>query len=369
MSPHHNNDLLPNSIEHHNLEKHAFESLKDSIFILDNDFNIIKHNKTAQEVFGLGLDGKYIGHIVSSKDLTDHLLATQKDLSLRSIRVHYTPKYMQQLIAKMHGVIVNKQVYIVLSIYDLHETQKADEKFADFVANASHEIRTPITSLLGMLETLSSEQWGNQETISIFAPIMLEQARRLKHLVTDLYNLSKIETKLTDLPQGKVTLLDLLLSLQLQLSNTLKESNTSLNICSQGNPVITGDFNELTLLYHNLIVNAAKYGGYGAKVIIEVGTTDKFPKDNLHLKYYDKVAYVKVIDNGEGIPSSHIPRLTEKFYRVDKSRSRKIGGAGLGLAMAQQILTRHNGILDIQSNLGDGSIFTTYFGLTDGENN
>lgn len=339
-----------------------FNAYPNSVFVLDDRIKVISSNDTARIMFGDDLVGKYILDIVEGDDLSTALASVISTEKSASASVTAVESISTKFTASIQRMVINDVVLLLMVLTDSNNLT-IEPKLADFIANAGHEIRTPITSLLAMIETLIAEKWENRETINLFSPILLNQTMRLKSLVNDLLSLSKMSIKSSNLPQYTVNLVEVIEVLSLQLAKTLEEYKLDLIIKKDKNVLIQGDFHELSLMYHNIISNAIRHSDPKSKIIVEIGYTKNFPVDNKYLQDYQSAAYVSITDEGNGIPHEHIHRLTEEFYKVDRGRSK--GGFGLGLSVAQQVLSRHNGVLDIQSNVGKGSVFSTYFGLNE----
>ena len=238
----------------------------------------------------------------------------------------------------------------LVRLIDRSEAHASEQMRVDFVANASHELRTPLATLLGFLETLQDEQAaGDAKTRSRFVKIMFDEARRMHRLVDDLISLSRIEAERFSVPRDPVDLLSVVEEVRSGLAPMIENKGASLVIDQKGSPpVAPGDRTQLVQLVQNLVVNALKYGRHDSEVRVRF---DDAGADMLRMS---------IIDRGEGIPPEHLPRLTERFYRVDPSRSRAIGGTGLGLAIVKHIVGRHRGRLDIRSTPGEGTSVRVY---------
>ena len=237
-----------------------------------------------------------------------------------------------------------------LALLVLHDTtalRRAERMRADFVANASHELKTPIAGLAGFIETLRGPARDDTAARERFLGIMAEQADRMRRLVDDLLMLSRIEQHEHARPAGAVDLGRVLHGVRdlLQLKASARQVAVELAI-EDGLPKAVGDHDELTIVFQNLVDNALKYARPATTVRVTARPLGP-----------DYVA-VAVSDEGDGIPAAHLPRLTERFYRVDNARSRALGGTGLGLAIVKHVVSRHRGRLDIQSTPGKGSVFT-----------
>ncbi|HJQ55571.1 MAG TPA: ATP-binding protein, partial [Vineibacter sp.] len=235
---------------------------------------------------------------------------------------------------------------VLVVLHDMTALRRAERMRADFVANASHELRTPLASLVGFVETLRGPARDDPEAQDRFLAIMGEQTGRMRRLVEDLLSLSRIEQREHEPPTGRVDVGPLLKSLVEMLEMKARPRDVVVNLDVAADlPVVTGDRDELAMAFQNLIDNAIKYTRPGTTVTIAA-----LPAD-------DGVQLI-VRDQGEGIAAEHLPRLTERFYRVDTARSRQMGGTGLGLAIVKHVLNRHRGRLAVDSVVGDGSTFT-----------
>jgi two-component system phosphate regulon sensor histidine kinase PhoR len=241
----------------------------------------------------------------------------------------------------------------ILTINDLTGAKRTEQMRSDFVANASHELRTPLATLLGFIETLRGPARDDPEAQARFLSIMLDQTTRMTRLVDDLLSLSRIEMNEHQPPTGRVNLELLLGSIAdtLTLRVKARDMRIVLDFPDELPPVI-GDPEELAQLFQNLIDNAVKYGRSGTPITVTAEAVDRTSAG------IASAVAVSVRDEGEGIAQEHIPRLTERFYRIDAARSRAVGGTGLGLAIVKHIIGRHRGLLDIESELGKGSCFT-----------
>lgn len=235
----------------------------------------------------------------------------------------------------------------VVALHDLTAIRKTMEMRADFVANVSHELRTPLTAIVGMIETLRGPARDDVEARDRFLAMMEEQGGRMTRLVGDLLSLSQIQANEHTRPTDVVRLQDVLPVVARMLTPDAEKKNVAVSIEAEPDlPAVTGDADQLQQVFQNLVHNAIKYGRNASTVRIVARQEDG-----------GDIA-VSVIDQGEGIPEQHIPRLTERFYRVDKARSRALGGTGLGLAIVKHIVTRHQGRLSVASEMGAGSTFT-----------
>jgi len=243
---------------------------------------------------------------------------------------------------------------------DLTQLRRSEQMRADFVANASHEIRTPLATLVACVETLSDSARDDPAAQSRFLAIMSEQANRMSRLVEDLLSLSRIELNEHTPPTGRVKLGEVLARVLDGLRLKAEELDVTVALETAADlPPALGDVDELEQVFQNLMDNALKYGRDGKRVEITAALADRILPD-VPLARRGAALRIAIRDFGPGIAREHLPRLTERFYRVDNARSRALGGTGLGLAIVKHIVNRHRGVLTIDSSPGQGSTFTVY---------
>ena len=234
-------------------------------------------------------------------------------------------------------------VACVVALRDVTESRRIERMRSDFVANASHELRTPLASVLGFIETLQGPAKDDIVAREKFLGIMADQARRMARLVGDLLSLSRIEQNLHIRPNAAVDLRSVTAQIVDGLRSLAEESNVEVRFAAGPEVIVLGDRDELLRLAENLIENAIKYG---APSPVDVTVEAK-----------DGQGALVVTDHGPGIAAEHLPRLTERFYRVDAGASRAKGGTGLGLALVKHIVAHHRGRLSIESEIGKGATF------------
>ena len=243
----------------------------------------------------------------------------------------------------------------VLTFEDLTPLRAAKSMRSDFVANVSHEIRSPLTAISGFVESLQDAEDMDTETRSFFLGLMEKEVARMTNLVTDLLSLSKVEAKESREVTKRVNIIQVLQQACETVSGLANERDKKVELRIAAElPDVLGKRDDLLRVFINLLENAINYSH-------EIGTvslTAQVLEGGNPLSR--KAICISVADEGEGIPEAEIPRLTERFYRVDKSRSRNVGGTGLGLAIVKHILVRHRGKLVIESTLGVGSTFSVY---------
>lgn len=240
----------------------------------------------------------------------------------------------------------------IVVLADRSREQAVERMRADFVANASHELRTPLASLIGFIDTLRGPAADDPAAQVRFLGIMAEQAARMNRLIDDLLRLSRIEVDEHLPPTGRVDLRALLLRLAAAFEVRVAERKMRLELAlAETLPEIPGDHDQIVQVGENLLDNALKYGREGGVVRLVARATA--PPARLGVA-------IIVEDDGAGIPRAHLPRLTERFYRVDKGRSRAAGGTGLGLAIVKHVVNRHRGQLTIESEEGRFARFTVW---------
>jgi two-component system phosphate regulon sensor histidine kinase PhoR len=241
---------------------------------------------------------------------------------------------------------------VMVSFEDISHIEEAEAMRRDFVANVSHELRSPLTALTGFIETLRGAARDDPAARERFLVIMEHEAHRMNRMVSDLLSLSQVEVNERVRPRAPVDLPAVIRSSAAALRPMLQADGIDLNLdLDEDSRTVPGDADQLTQLFHNLIENAAKYGGAGKRVAVRSRFLPQHPG------FRCGAVRVEVQDWGEGIDPVHIPRLTERFYRVDNHRSREMGGTGLGLAIVKHIVNRHRGRFQIDSAVGQGSTF------------
>jgi len=256
---------------------------------------------------------------------------------------------------ELDATVIPVGVAVYVLITDRTRERSIEKSRADFVANSSHELRTPLASLIGFIETLRGPAADDPEAQARFLGIMAEQAERMRRVIADLLSLSRIEIMEHQPPAEFLHLPPLLERVVAGLEPMLGPSGTRVEVAFAAElPRIPGDADQLTQVFTNLLDNAIKYGKRGGRIRLGVraaGADSRFEPNGI---------LVTVADDGAGIAREHIPRLTERFYRVDKGRSRAVGGTGLGLAIVKHVINRHRGRLVIESVLGQGTVFTVW---------
>jgi len=322
----------------------AAAAMPDGMVILDQTDRIEWCNPRAEQHFGLDRErdtGQQITYLLRHPQFAEKLRSQNysEPLTLRQLRG-------SDLILSVQIVPYGDRQKLVIS-RDITDLERVETMRRDFIANVSHELRTPLTVVGGFLETISDMKAADNDLLRRSLPLMMHQARRMQRLVEDLLTLSRLESAGSPLRDEHVNIPDLVRALYHDaLALSAGRHHVVLNVeCEDW---LTGSEDELRSAFSNLVSNAIRYTPEGGEVTISWQRRGDQP-------------VFTVRDNGIGIPAQHIPRLTERFYRVDRSRSRETGGTGLGLAIVKHVLNRHQGRLEVVSEPGRGSAFGVLF--------
>ncbi len=337
----------------------VFESLPPPLFLLSGQRRIVRANLAARKIFGRELQGRDLAAVLRNPPLLDAaelVLAGEPGREVEFALPGPSDREFRAMLEPLphEGA---EGIAAVLTLHDVTALRLMERMRADFVANASHELRTPLAAVLGFIETLQGPARDDPDARERFLSIMYDQASRMSRLVADLLNLSRIEMNEHTRPVQRIHVEQILRrvveGLELQAEQRRMEL---LMILPESLPAVMGQEDELTQVFQNLLDNALKYGREGTPVEITVDVTADLPPP-MAAKSGEGIR-VAVRDHGDGIAREHLPRLTERFFRVDTARSRRMGGTGLGLAIVKHVINRHRGALSIESELGQGSCFT-----------
>lgn len=333
----------------------VIDAVPEPAVALDAAARVVHANRLAEEQFGTRRAG---GHIASMSRDPGLLAAVEEALASRqaqTVELHGRVPVERRLLATMvplepTAALARDAPALLITFRDLTEQDRLARMRADFVANASHELRTPLAYLKGSVETLQGPAKDDAAAREAFLKTMGEQAERMSRLVDDLLSLSRVEMREYLPPSGEADLAAVLADVTQTLARLAEKAGVTLSLsCEGGAAMVRGDHDELAQVFQNLVQNAIKYGRDGGKVEVHL-RREPAAKG---MRYQ-----VDVIDDGPGIASQHLPRLTERFYRVNVAASREKGGTGLGLAIVKHILKRHRGELSIASTPGQGSTFS-----------
>lgn len=338
-----------------------FNTIPDVILVVNENTEIVSENMQAKKLFGAS-ESKTLVDICTDIALDGVARMTLHDKKGRISDVTIGEELKKYYIVKSEYYAIFNIPYCVLVMQDTTEIRRVEKLFSEFVTNVSHEIKTPLSAIIGVVETIRSTIKMSRKDLDSFLPMLGNQAIRMKELVDDLLNLSLIEKQQNAYPTETINLVELIDDVVLELEWLIKENKNNLIIkVPKDLPKIIGDVDQIRQVITNLVSNAVKYGNVGQDLKISAAITTTFPRDNAFAIDVNKCIVFSITDQGDGIPQKYISRLTERFYRIDKSRSRKVGGTGLGLSIVKQILTRHHAFLKIESKEGHGSKFSVYF--------
>ncbi|MFA6021893.1 MAG: ATP-binding protein [Rhodospirillales bacterium] len=340
-----------------------FENLPDPLVLLDPERRVVKFNQSALTAFGRDITGRDLSVVLRNPNVLEAADAVLAGAQARDGAFDLpvpVPRSFQFRIERL-GPSPASDAVAVLALNDLTTLKRMEQMRADFVANASHELRTPLATLLGFIETLRGPARDDEQARDKFLGIMFDQGSRMARLVNDLLSLSRIELNEHTPPAESVDLgriiqagADALMPLtaprQMRLVVTIDEAARH----------VIGQADELAQLAQNLMDNAVKYGRDGTAVEVALKLATTLPAAAGPALRDAPAVVFSVRDHGDGIGKEHLPRLTERFYRVDTARSRTLGGTGLGLAIVKHIVNRHRGKLTVESTLGQGSVFSVY---------
>lgn len=308
-------------------------------------------NAGARALFGENILGRHYITVLRQPSLLD---AVEQAIAgkERTVAQYLTTEARRDI--TLHatcGALKNGDVFIAFE--DRTAMEEAFQMRRDFVANVSHELRTPLTALMGFIETLSGAARDDDEARDRFLSIMSREAGRMNRLVGDLLSLSRVEADERMRPTQEVELTAVVRSV-IHTLDALAEAEKTKIVVEMGEEPATvpGDPDQLSQVVTNLLENAIKYSRPESQVTVSLRA------ENNHPMLRQDAVVLSVRDEGEGIDPAHVPRLTERFYRIDAHRSREMGGTGLGLAIVKHIVNRHRGRLRIESKVGEGSVFS-----------
>lgn len=329
--------------------KVVLSSVIEGIIAIDKEGRIILFNNALKNMTDYSSDrvlGKFHWEIIRNNQLNELLKeALQKGQPLTQEITIFSP---QEKIfrASANPLTEKNEVWgAVVVLNDITEIKKLEKMRSEFVANVSHELRTPLTSIQGFVETLKDGAINDPGKAQYFLAIIEKQSNRLNNLIEDILQLSKIESQEIIMNLQSINLRDLIDKAISEFKKKIEQKNHKIKInISPQLPLIKTDPEQIEVVFRNLLDNAIKYTPNGGEIYISA-----FEKaENI---------YIEVADNGIGISAEHLPRIFERFYRVDKDRSRKLGGTGLGLAIVKHIVQAHGGTIGVESKPGKGSKF------------
>jgi two-component system phosphate regulon sensor histidine kinase PhoR len=328
------------------LSRLLLEQLPVPVMLLDGAEQVLFANQAMRDVLGPGLERKRVSAILRNPEVLAAVTGAARGVESNVPFTLPVPveRHFQAYAAR---VSVAPPVTVLL-LHDLTVVRRSEQMRADFIANASHELRTPLAAVTGFIDTLRGHARDDAEARERFLEIMAVETARMRRLINDLLSLTRIEMNEHVKPENRIALEGAVRQAAAALIPLAAEDGITVTIAAAPDlPDVMGDRDELVQLFQNLIHNAIKYGREQGWVQVT-------------LNVQDSQVVTAVRDDGEGISATAIPRLTERFYRVDIKRSRERGGTGLGLAIVKHIVSRHQGRLAIESRQGEGSVFTVF---------
>lgn len=334
--------------------RQLFERLPDPMLLVELNGKALFANRAMREIVGTSVEHKHISALLRMPGVLEAVRKTSESGEPASVEFAVRVPVERYFLAHVARVGLDPAV-VVLMLHDLTALKRAEQTRVDFVANASHELRTPLAAVTGFIETLKGPARDDAEARESFLDIMLVESMRMRRLIDDLLSLSRIEMNEHVAPKGGISGEKLVRDVVAALDPLIQAEKATVTVRAEPDlPDIAGDRDELMQLAQNLIHNAIKYGREGGQIDITLKRTPGAGRGA------EALVAIAIHDNGEGIAQDVIPRLTERFYRVDVKRSREKGGTGLGLAIVKHIVNRHGGRLQIESVLGEGSTFTVF---------
>ncbi len=327
----------------------VFEHMRDGILVFDSNGNLAHLNKTSLKMLGITNETNYQS-IFGNYDIEDYKTIRKmstKGTFLRSLEVG--DKYLDIYIGKYNDSY-KRQLGIMCVIQDVTHNKIIEKLQKEFVANVSHELRTPITTIKSYSETIIEGMVDSEDTKLDFIKTINKESDRMAHIVTDLLSLTKLDNKQLKLSKKKFDLNDIIDSIVKRFKLITKDTKKNVELIKENKPyTVYGDAERIEQVITNIISNAIKYSEDDGHIVVEL------KDDNKH-------NYIAISDDGFGIPKKDLPRIFERFYRIDKARSRDMGGTGLGLSIAKQLMELHDGRIEVASTFGKGSTFTLVFG-------
>ena len=321
----------------------VFLHMTDGIIAFDRTGKVIIINPAARKLLNILPEQKSFDEIFGKLDLNINLekIIYLENWTNTEERFQIDDRYVNAYFAPFKKEN-DRTVGVIVVIQDITEHVKLDNMRKEFIADVSHELKTPITSIMGYADTLLEEEY-DKETQSKFLSVIASEARRMAKLVTDLLTLSKNDSNKNNIQRKAFDLGELVKKCQDKLAIEIKRKNHEVKCFVTADvPPVYADKDDIERVILNILSNSIKYTKEGGEIKIYVGFV-----------YND--AYIKIFDNGIGIPEEDLNRIFDRFYRVDKARSREMGGTGLGLSIAKDLLDRNGGSIDIKSEIGKGT--------------
>ena len=351
---------LVDPIDQEKLVHDVMDALPDPVFLVDDERRLIYSNTESANITDTRHSGRDLAVSFRHPAILEAVDTVLKTGSRENAEVSLSAPLNQTFQALISPMNLPERLRpgALILLRDMTSLQTADQMRQDFVANVSHELRSPIASLFGFIETLRESAKDDPKSQEKFLGIMADEAARMSRLIDDLLSLSRIEVSEHVLPSGTVDI-PIILDLTAELLRGRAEERGMQIVIDRPAKfgLVRGDKDELIEVFQNLLENAIKYGTLETAIDVKISEVERLPDS-------DKPGIaVSIFNRCQGITPEHLPRLTERFYRVDEGRSRNIGGTGLGLAIVKHIISRHRGHMDIDSRDGVGVTVTVYLSL------
>lgn len=338
------------------LEAGILDSLPEPVVLVDRDHDVIAANQAAEAQIGVTYPGRKLALSFRHPAALEAVERVLEGGPARTVEVTFLApalRIFQLMVAPLRGSGGVAEGGAILVFHNVTAERRAEQMRSDFVANASHELRSPLSALVGFIETLRGHARDDVAAREKFLAIMGVEAARMTRLIDDLLSLSAIEANEHVAPEGTVAVADLARGVAEALAPAAAERKVTIAVqVADELPRVHGDPDQLAQVLRNLAENAVAYCRSGTEVRISARALERMPDVG------KPGVAIEVRDHGDGIAREHLPRLTERFYRVNKARSREAGGTGLGLAIVKHIVNRHRGRLSVESVVGEGSTFT-----------
>ncbi|MEN0039809.1 MAG: ATP-binding protein [Pseudomonadota bacterium] len=336
------------------------DEMHDLVLVLDQDRRVVFVNRGANARLGAMHLGRPFVQVIRNPTVLELLDKVEEGLASAADTVTLRTPVPGTFRIRVSRSDDEGTPFIVVAMLDISEQRAAEQMRSDFVANVSHELRSPLTAMSGFIETLQGPARDDPDAHERFLNLMHDETGRMTRLIQDLLHLSRVEERQASRPTGEVDLTSVLGRARAVVQQRADASEKSINFDIPADlPTIRGDTDELVQLFQNLLENAVKYSAPGTAIDVTVTPETKTPG------IATPTVTITVSDQGEGISREHLPRLTERFYRVDDHRGRKSGGTGLGLAIVKHVVQRHRGRLNIGSEVGKGSSFKIHLPMQD----
>ena len=326
----------------------ALNLIQDQILILNKNKIVIFANTSAKNQFGSKIVTNHYASIIRDANFVqsiNSIFENKKNSSVNSEINFPTYQFFKANLYYIEENLFDENFTIMVVLQDLTDLLKIEKLKSDFVANVSHELRTPLQSIKLGLETITDgPAKGDAYAKQKFFNIMKNETNRMDQLITDLLTLSKIEQEEHKRPNDKVNIKNIINIVVSNLETLSRNKKIKISNLISSDMIVLGDQNKLVEVFYNIIENAIKYSDENKKISVYAEIKDDFVE-------------IKIIDQGYGIPKTSLGRVTERFFRVDPEKSKKIGGTGLGLAIVKHLINQHRGELNIRSELNKGSEF------------